>query len=305
MKQEKIQIQPSSNKLHVAIFWIVSISVATFLSVGFCYWTIVPYMQSSEYLTDLRTMMSTGDSSVLLNDQFVFDPDTNVEGILRNDFLREVSNQIQQDKSKEKSNPLLDKAIFEMDEYLQNHPSYYTYILSLADGYTLKSDLTGDPQYYAIAEKYYKKDLDVVRGRQDIAYVYAISLLQHNRKDDALKILRDLAVTNPSSAVVHYQLANVLMFLNDPTYYNEAYTNFEVALSYYWPSPDWITQNDASLKVAYQNFLKYFYKNNDFDNFYQVIVRLSVIDPAQKNIYDGVLGYMNQTHTIPKLNLGK
>lgn len=271
-----------------------------FLCVGFFYWTIVPYMQSSEYLSDLQQAFSTGNYTVLLNDPFIFNPDSNVEGILRSDFLREVVNQYQS-STPPQSLDLLNEAISEMEEYLTNHPSYYTYILSLANGYELKSDITKNPADFADAVKTYQEDMAVVPGRQDIIYAYAVALVQHNQTDQALALLRDSVNKNPTIGEVHFQLANVLMFLNNPQYYAEAFSNFEDAIN---SSPTWITSNSAELKMPFQTLLKYFYAQNDFNDFYTVVSQLSIIDPDQKDIYMNVLGYMKAYNKIPDLNIG-
>ena len=302
MKQEKTQTQPSPSKLSVVIFWILSIGTALFTCVAFFYWTVVPYMQSSQYLTDLRESMATGNYASLINDDFIFNPDSNVEGILRNDFLRQATGYYQQNGSS-KSTELIDKAIYEMEDYLQNHPSYYTYILSLADGYSLKSEITNNPQYFATSEMYFKKDLSLVSNRQDIIYLYAIGLLQHGKQYEALKIMRNLVAANPDVITIHYEMANVLMFFNNPVYYDEAFAEYDYTFNALGSSPDWIAGNGPRLKAAYQIFLKYFYTKNDFNSFYKVVTKLSVLDPEQKNIYANILAYMDASNKMPVLNI--
>ena len=300
MKQHKPQPKspnniPAADQTNIVIFWVVSIGLALFLCVGFFYWTVVPYMQSSEYLTDLRQAFSNGDYSTLTTDQFVFDPDSNVEGILRADFLREVTGLYNNGQITTDS-PLLDKAISEMEEYTANHAPYYTYILALANGYATKAQATNDPSYFATAEKYYKEDMDVVKGRQDIIYTYAMALIRQKRMDDGINLLKDTIAQNPTVYASHYQLAEAYM-ISGEDYYGDALGEFEIALN------NNINLNADFTKQAYQAFLKYYYEKNDFTDFYTVVSRLSKLDPSQEYAYLGVLDSMQKTHLIPNLQI--
>jgi len=285
----------NTNNVSVIIFWIVSVGTALFLAVAFFYWTIVPYMQSSEYLSDIRQAFSTGDYTVLTSDQFIFDPDSNVEGILRADFIREVTG-LYNNGQLTTPTPLLDKAISEMEDYTSNHADYYTYILALANGYAVKSQVTNDPSLFVTAENYYKKDMDVIKGRQDIIYTYALNLIKRKRTDEGLQLLKDTIAQNPGVFASNYQLAEAYMIIGD-SYYGDALAQFEIALNHD------VDVNPDFTKQAYQEFLRYYYKQNDFDNFYTVINRLSQLDPTQQYAYRGVMDSMQKNHKIPDLQI--
>ena len=295
MKQEKTQTKLPQSKASVIVFWVVTIATTCFLSIAFFYWTIVPYMQSGEYLSDERDAMSSGDFSTMTSDQFLFDPDTNVEGILRSDFVREISSQISKGDGV-KMLPLLDKAIAELEDYTQNHPGYYTYILTLANGYSVKGQITNDQSYYAKADDLYKKDMLLVPNRQDIIYSYAMDLMRQNRDSEAEDLLRKTTVSDPDTYATYYQLGEVYL-LTDDLHTQESLDNFEIALSH------GVNPNADFTKNAYQRFLKYYYEKKDFNNFLAVVSRLEEIDPPQKYAYEGVIGYMKQNNKIPDLNI--
>ena len=303
MKQPKPQQLPPPSSKSIIAFWIAAILVTAFLCVCFFYWTVVPYMQSEDYVLGERQAMTSGDFSVLTNDQFMFDPDTNVEGILRNDMLRTITGEYTQGRLDAKNMAPLDKGIAEMEDYLSNHPSYYTYVLTLADAYTAKAQLTKDSGTEAIAEATYQKDLNVIKGRQDVIFSYAVNLFETGRQEESFAMLRNVIAQEPNNVQAHYQLGRFLEFNGDTSMYDEAYQNLEFTLNYYWVSSDWISSNSAILKDSYQKFLGYYYKKNDYDKFYQVAYRLSVLDPDQKYSYLGVLDYMKANHKIPQLNL--
>ena len=290
-------MKSSPSKQSVIIYWVVSISTTIFICIGFFYWTIVPYMQSGEYLANIRQAFSTGDYTVLTNDDFMFEPDSNVQGIMRSDFLHEIENLYNNQTDPTKVLPVLDKGIAEMEDYLSNHPDYYTYILALANAYSIKADIQKDPSIYALSEKYYKKDLEVIKGRQDITYAYAVSLIKHNRADEGITLIKDMINKNPGVYLINYELAQAYAIMGKD-YYVNSLDQFEVALN------NNMNSNPAFTKQAYQEFVKYFYEKSDFNNFQVVVSRLSIVDPDQKYAYLEVLDYMKKNNKIPKLNLG-
>ena len=300
MKHEKTQIKSSPikapSKISVCIFWITSVAVALFLCVAFFYWTIVPYIQSNSYLDDMHQAFTTGDFSIFNNDQIVFDPDSNVQGILRSDFLRQILTQYNNGNFKTPT-PLLDKGISEMEEYVSNHINYYTYVVGLANAYSLKSGMDNDPKSFAAEEKYFKQAMDIIPGRQDVAYSYAVSLLKQKRSDEAVAIIQQLIDKNPEIYTSNYQLGELYMMMGED-HYTQALGQFEIALSHD------VDSNPDFTKSVYQELLRSYYSKNDTANFLTVVNRLVSVDPNQKNAYDGVLDYMKLNNKIPKLNIG-
>ncbi len=298
MKQDKIQSKssnsPSVSNTSVVIFWIVSVGMSLFLCFGFFYWTVVPYMQSGEYIDAERTAFATGDFSGLLSDDFIFSPDSNVQGILRSDFLRTVVSQYNQGNIKTPS-PLLDKAIAEMEDYTSNHPGYYTYLLGLASGYSVKGTVAKDPTYFALANKIYKQDMDLAVGRQDIVYSYATDLLRQGRSDEAISLMNVLIAQDPDTYANYYQMGQIYAYM-DEKHYDESLSNFELSLGHE------VNLNNDFTKQAYQRFLKYYYDKNDVVHFRTVASRLSEIDQTQKYAYLGVLDSIDKTGKIPKLD---
>ena len=306
MKQINTQkSQNNSQKTSTAskvVFWTVSGGVAVFLSVAFFYWTLVPYMQSGEYLSNIRSSFASGDTSILVSDQFMFEPDSNVQGILRGDFLREVIG-LYNGGQITKPTPLLDKAISEMEDYLSNHPDYYTYTLSLANAYSIKSDVTNDPAFFETAEKYYKRVSSVIKDRQDVIYTYAINLIKHKKYNEGLALLNDAVEKNPQIFNTHYQLGQAYIVIGESNYaiqgdpYLKSLSEFELALNH------GANVNPGFTTQIYQELLRHFYKANDIEHFTTTINRLVEVDTEQKYAYLGVIDYMKTNHNIPTLNL--
>ena len=295
MKQQQTQNKIPENNRSVVIFWIASIGTAIFISIAFLYWTVVPYMQSSEYISDIRQSSGTGDISILLNDDFIFSLNTNVQGILRNDFLRMVITQYDQG-GLTAANPLLDKAILQMQNYTDTHANYYSYILSLANGYAIQSQLTNNPKLFDTSISYYNKDLSIIKDRQDVMYSYAIDLAQHGKEQEAQALIQSEIDKYPDVYATHYQLGSVFMLFRSPDF-KASLAQFEMALDHN------IDLNGTYTKQSYERFLSYFYEKNDFQDFYTVISRLKKLDPNQKYIYQGVLDYMDSHKEIPVLNI--
>jgi len=295
MKQQTQQTKFKPSNISVIVFQVLTVSVSIFILVAFFYWTVVPYMQSSEYLSDIRQAFSTGDVSVLTDDQFVFEPDTNVQGILRGDFLREIIGEYNNGHIT-KANPVLDKAVSEMQDYVDNHPDYYTYILSLADGYALKSKVENNPADFETAVKYFNKDMGVIKGRQDVTYSYAISLFQNGNAQEAIALMNNLVSNNAGIYQVNYEFGTLYAMMGT-SMYDKAMGQFEISLN------GNVDLNTDYTKHIYQEFVSYFYKTKDMANFITALNRLVIIDPDQKYTYLGVLNYINQNHKIPDLSI--
>ena len=299
MKQEKTQIKSSPSQpstLSTVVFWIVSIGTALFVCVGFFYWTIVPFLQSTTYLADTQQAFGSGDFSIFSTDQFIFDPDSNVEGILRSDFVRQVLTQYSNGNLKGDT-PVLEKSISEMEEYMSHHKNYYTYIVGLANAYSVKAGITNDPQDIAMEDKYFQQALATIPGRQDVAYSYAISLAKQNRQDEAFALLQSMIVKNPDIYATYAQIGELKM-MEGETHYTEALNQYEIALNHdVDPNPDFT-------KSVYQELVRYYYQQNDIVNFTTAITRLLTLDPDQKTAYTSILDYMKINNKIPRLNIG-
>jgi tetratricopeptide (TPR) repeat protein len=300
MKQEKLQNKqlPEPSVLSRTIFWFLSVGTALFLGVGFFYWTIVPYMQSYSYIIDTRQAYSTADFSIFIDDEFVFEPDSNVQGILRSDFLRQIMTQYSNGTFKT-LNPIFDKAINEMETYVSSHKNYYTYVIGLANAYSIKYGLDNDPKSLALEEKYFKQAMEIIPGRQDVVYAYSLVLLKQNRHQEALDLVQQLITKNPDIYSNYYQLGQLKMMMGID-HYTEALAQFEIALSHN------VNTNPDFTKNVYQELLKYYYEKKDVPNFVIVTNQLIKVDPAQKNAYVGVLDFIKVNgNKLPNLNIGK
>ena len=296
MKQQQAQNKiPQQSNTSIAIFWVVAMGITIFICIAFLYWTVLPYMQSNEYISDIRQSSASGDLTPLISDDFIFSFDTNVQGILRNDFLRMVITQFDQGNITAPT-PVLDKAIAEMQQYTDTHADYYSYILSLANGYAIQSQLTNNPKLFDTSISYYNKDLSIIKNRQDVIYSYAIDLAQHGKEQEAQALIQSEIANYPEVYAQNYQLGSVMMLFKSPDY-AAALAQFEIALN------NNTDLNSDFTKQSYERFLSYFYAKNDTTDFYTVVSRLSKVDTAQHDVYQGVLDYIDKNHEIPKLNI--
>ena len=183
-----------------------------------------------------------------------------------------------------------------MQQYTDTHADYYSYILSLANGYAIQSQLTNNPKLFDTSISYYNKDLSIIKNRQDVIYSYAIDLAQHGKEQEAQALIQSEIANYPEVYAQNYQLGSVMMLFKSPDY-AAALAQFEIALN------NNTDLNSDFTKQSYERFLSYFYAKNDTTDFYTVVSRLSKVDTAQHDVYQGVLDYIDKNHEIPKLNI--
>ena len=266
------------------------VAIASFWA--FIAWTFVPYLQMSEFRSEIQESWSFDSTSLL--SPFVFSPDTYAQGTIRNDLINTLfkaynNGQIQ------KPSPFLDKAIAEMEDYLSKHPYLYDDQMVLAKAYDVQSALHSDPSYLKLAEQHYLAALALIPGRQTVIYPYAINLAQQHRTEEAAALLQGLIQKDPQIKDSEYILGEVYA-LDDAHYAHEGLDHFEVALN------AGVDLNRRLTVQAYKNYLSDFYKANDTSRFVIVAKRLAQLDSVNATAYDELAHEAETTGRIPAVD---
>ncbi|MEI6316347.1 MAG: hypothetical protein WCO65_01305 [bacterium] len=280
----------------------ICLSVTTvFMGVSFFAWTLVPHLQMSEYLKNIQNASKEHRASVLLStfntNAFMFEPETYVQGYVREVFLNEMFIQYRSGAFANSALlPLLDIALQKNIEYAIHHPDFYEYDFNIAKAYDAKYSLNPNKEYLSESEKYYKHALEIIPNRQEVIYGYSTSLLNQGRNQEAIDLLNKAIVTNPYIPQNHYQLGQALYFTGYEKY-NDSLDQFEFSLN---SEVDMVSE---LTKQAYLKFFVYFYKQNDIKRFTETVQRLISIDPEQKASYQTIVDYIQKNHTMPLVNI--
>ncbi len=273
----------------------VCASALLFLSV-LLFFTILPTRQLIAFETDINEAHN-GDASALMNDDMLF-RDSFVQERIRYELLNFVFSEYK-DRSFSGSSPRLDFAVARMTDYETERPirAYYELLL-LAKAYDLKDSITPHQGYYEKADMYYQRSLALVPDRQDTLYEYAIHLSNHGEENRAFDVLNSVLAEAPTLPETHYYLG-ALYAVKGQTSYDKALDYFEYSLG------RGIDPDNALSINAYKHFFYYYYMKGDIQHFTVVTKRLALLDFSQKETYDGVIDYLEKSHSIPIIDFSQ
>ena len=263
--------------------------------VAFVFWALIPHIQTVDFLQKAELAFNGGDPGPLLADDFIWNPNTYAQGIMRAAYLSDVF----KDYNKggfTTANPLLDDAFSKLKAYSLDNPGRYDYTLALAKADDTEAVVRNDPSYVKDGEQEYLAALKTIPGRQDVIYPYAINLINQGRGAEAMKLLTDTVAANPTAVEGHYRLGEAYAIMGQQDYV-QALGELEYSFDQNF-DPDPILA-----KEIYQKFLRYFYAQGDLPHFTTVIERLDTIDTTQGPGYKQVLDYIAKNHQIPLLNI--
>lgn len=269
--------------------------ITVFGGIAFFWWTVLPYVQMSDYVSkenDMRQGIENTD-----NDSFIFDTHTFATAEIHYQFLDFL---LSLTAGNPKPSDIFDNAIASSKAYIDKFPSpYYRYYVKLATAYDVNAVLHNDSSLYATADMYYQKALQIVPNRQDVIYGYSVDLIRQGRDQDAIAILRNALLQDSANYETNYYLAFALAFApNHDSYNNEILSRFEYAIDNDVAGIDY-----ASLQKIYENLFAYYYQTKNVADFTTVVKRLAVWDPQQSAIFDKILDYIQKNNSIPLLNI--
>jgi tetratricopeptide (TPR) repeat protein len=255
--------------------------------------TVMPYFQMFAYRSAIEYSPSIHDASLL--GAFPFKYDTYVRGLICNDLVNTVF-KAYNDGYIKKPNPFLDRAIAEMESYIQKHPDLYDDHLILAKSYDMQGAVHEyENKYFKMAEREYLAALKLMPDRQTILYPYAINLAQQDRMPEAISMLQQAYQKNPDIHTTGYILAEVYA-MGGEKYDMEALDAFESSFG------RGINMNPNFTIKAYQGLLKDFYEAGDVEHFTVALERLVSIADKEKSSYAAILKETKETGVIPSVD---
>jgi len=268
-----------------------AIAGTLFFGYAFLYGTLIPYLQMSSFVALVKNP-SAGDIDSLLHNNFIFEPQTNAQYLIRYDALDfAVGNLNKQNYSV--MSLVLDLTIKKMEEYLAVHPYLSNYELKLGRGYQQKWLYTNDKSWLLKEEAVYEKALSFQPGRQEIMYLYAINLAEQGKIKDAENLLDSAEKEDPAVPDVHYFRGVLLSdYLNDKP---DGLKEVETALEGGYVS--------NTTKTIYLNLVPYFSGIKDAASVITILKRLEKIDPEQAAAYESIVQNIEKTGNLPSLEV--
>ena len=269
------------------------VAITLFLGTMFFDWTLVPHLQMAHYIAAAKAEGT--DPSLFVNDAYIFSPDSSAQEAIREDAMTRLLNEHDRGILVSPS-PVLDKALQEMQAYADRHPEAYEDLVFVGKGYDTEASLKNDPALLKTAETYYEKAQALMPNRQEGVYLLAINLLTQGDDADGLGLLEGAVTLDPEIALNHYELAEASVVAGKQ-YYDQSLANFEIALY------AGLDRDESLTRKAYAIFLPYYYNAGDTQKVLVVASRLETLDPAQKDIYAQIVGYIQAKGVMPVLTL--
>lgn len=271
--------------------------VTIFLGFAFFVWTFIPYAQMAVFFVELSSI-KINPSIISGDNNFDFYPITYLQPQLRMtaaDFFVS-NNQIFNADVVSVVAPIFASRLEETINMPEN--TVYSYVAAgkifdyLGDQHTANST-----EYYLKAEDYYKKALSVYPRYQKVMFAYAVNLTNQNKFDEALQMVQTAYNEDPRVPEAHYYLGLIQFLSDNIKNSDEALDNLEFGLTY---GQD---QMVGATKLVYEKMLINYYSKGDIARFKTVVTRLESLNPLELSTYQKIIDYINQTGTIPLINL--
>ncbi len=270
-----------------------------FLGFSFFVWTLYPYYQMTVFVKNLEKSLA-GNATDLFNSKFSFEPYTHVQPAIRYMFISHMFSEYKDGNLNASFAPLIKLAIDKMDETVTRTDDYPHYIGLIGKSYDSLADLTPEnsTEYHLIAEKYYKKAINLSPGNynQDAKFAYAINLTNQNRASEALSLMRETVAYDSRPPEPHYFLS-LALFKSGEAYWEESLTEMEYSFN------NGFDPGQGLAKKIYEKFLLYFYNKNDIKNLLIVVNRLAILDPEQHDTYIEIIDFIKIHNYAPNFNL--
>ncbi len=177
-------------------------------------------------------------------------------------YFLALTNDLYNKNKDEISLNLLKKAIVKADEYVAIRPTDFKFQTSLADLYTKKGNTLKNLEYLKRGEELLKNILAFAPNRVDMIHLLSHNLLYQERFLEALNMYE----------------------------------------SSFFGDLDVIPQDRLQFEEIYTNLFKYFYEQNDKENFIKVANRLKENNYSDSASLDKILDYLDKTGRWPVVN---
>jgi len=257
---------------------LVSLSgiVAAILAFCFAEFFMVPYFQMRGALDLWRS----GSMDQVMQTSSYLTPYTYAQENIRTYFLNQMTRYV---GKSETANNLFSQAVASMAELVEREPYSPRYFIVISNAYSLLAQAANKWDFFATAEEYNKKALELAPERQDVRLQSAFTLAQEGKFNDAIKIAKDTIALDPKVADAHYSLAVILSA--DSGNYKDVYNELETAFN----NPGFTRAGQPSLIQEYEKVLSQSLANRDKDVLIGTARRLQQLVPDQKDQLNGII----------------
>ncbi len=187
---------------------------ALFFTFAFIAWTIIPYSQVYGYIQLINQPKTTQ-----LDFQKVFAPYTFVQEVIRQHFLKNITQQYDGTPGDTK---LMQFAIQQVQDVADREPYNPRYYILLGEAYDMLGK-GGVADSYPRAEQDYRKAMELAPRRQDVMYLLAYDLSFQKRFGEAISLMQQAVDYDPQVPSPHFYLGMVLTGSGDPKNYERGF----------------------------------------------------------------------------------
>jgi len=275
---------PASHGLMLVTFGVI----AAFFSIALVFWTLIPYFQMTTYLGNV----TKGRIQAIHKSDFVFSPYTYAQRMIRYEYLKFLEEQ----KIDKTTLYLFDDAIQKMEELVVIEGTNPYQHIRLGRAFEKKVDILQDHSYFAKADEYYRKAIELAPQRQETYYAYGLSLVRQNRLKEAVQMLSAPPALDPDIPISYFYLGLAHFNLGKETYI-DVLKNLEFSFQRIPENPD----INVSRNI-YEKLLYHFYTQGDAQRMMTVSERLAQISPDQQPLYGQVIAWMKKNNNqVPSL----
>ena len=283
----KAEKTPDVSQSTLWLLFVLFGGLALFFSVSFVFWTVIPFLQMTNYLGKVQE----GKIRQIQKTEFIFSPYTYAQRVIRYEYLKYLEDQV----TTQRDAPFLNHAVDKMEELVKKEGSNPYEHIRLGRAFDKKADLLKDPSYFKNSEHYYKEAIVLAPQRQEAYYAYALSLVRQNRSEEAVKILKEPPALDPNIPISYFYLGLAQFNLGNATYV-ESLQNLETFFKTGAQNPD----PHVSLGV-YQRLFSHFYEQKDAERLLASAARLVSLDAERQPLYQKLVDAITTQKQIPVL----
>jgi tetratricopeptide (TPR) repeat protein len=282
--RKKGEEQPASSDWPLIVFFS---ALAAFFLTAFIFWTIIPFIQMSSYLSHIQA----GRIQKIQKTDSIFWPYTYAQRVIRYEFLKTLEEQ----NIDARHISLLNDGIKKMEESVAIEGwSPYQYI-RLGRSMEKKVELLHDPSFYKTAEEHYKKAIALSPTRQEVVYALGLSFIRQGkpRAKEAVSLLKSALEPRIPASYFYLGLAE---FNAGAETYSDSLEHLEFFLQQASKNPDTRVVQDVYEKLFY-----FFYGAKDQTRLLTTASSLEKLHDPREALYRQVIDSLKKD-IYPVLN---
>lgn len=260
---------PRNTSPHLIMFKLIAVFV--FIAFVFVRGNFMSFLQMKMYLSPISQSINKETVDKVSR---VLQINSPAQFNVQEHFLKlayDLSGKYEQNSDEGKTaNAFVEESIKLGKLYAEENPKHFRFFSPLANTLNRKFELSGDIVHLERSEYFMRKALDFAPKRQELINNLAFNLTFQGRFEEAIELVNQ-NIANDELLELPYYYKGMIYYLQGPKYLEESFNAFEKAFDL---KDDYFMRERSRNTKAYGDFLAFFYKNRDKENFIRASERL-------------------------------